>query len=119
MTLNRHELAEKAADWTIGGPLVLFDQLRDAVGRVWGRTERRAEELAQRSRRHTREAIGDVRESASELIHDVRTRIAEPDVRPYEERTLEELYQLAQEREIDGRSQMNKPQLIAALRDAR
>ncbi|MFC7357653.1 Rho termination factor N-terminal domain-containing protein [Jejudonia soesokkakensis] len=36
---------------------------------------------------------------------------------PYEERTKEQLYQKAKEIGIDGRSQMNKKQLINALRN--
>lgn len=36
---------------------------------------------------------------------------------PYEEWTKEELYERAQEIGIDGRSDMDKEQLIAALRD--
>ena len=36
---------------------------------------------------------------------------------PYEEWTKDELYQRAQELEIDGRSRMNKSELIDALRD--
>ncbi len=37
---------------------------------------------------------------------------------PYEEWTKEALYQRAQELEIDGRSDMDKAELIAALRDS-
>lgn len=36
---------------------------------------------------------------------------------PYEEWTRDELYQRAQELEIDGRSSMTKGELITALRD--
>lgn len=39
------------------------------------------------------------------------------DSRPYEERTLDELQDLARERDISGRSDMNKSELIDALRD--
>ena len=39
------------------------------------------------------------------------------DSRPYEERTVDELHGLASERDIDGRSKMNKSELIKALRD--
>jgi hypothetical protein len=35
---------------------------------------------------------------------------------PYEERTVDELYAEARYRDIPGRSQMNKAQLIRALR---
>lgn len=36
---------------------------------------------------------------------------------PYEERTKEELYDLAQDLDIEGRSSMNKEELIEALRN--
>ena len=39
------------------------------------------------------------------------------DSRPYEERSKEELYQQAQKIGIEGRSQMDKSELIKALRN--
>lgn len=41
------------------------------------------------------------------------------DGRAYEDRTKEELYQLARELEIEGRSKMYKAELIEALRENR
>lgn len=38
------------------------------------------------------------------------------DSRPYEERTRGQLYEVAKELEIDGRSKMDKNQLIGAIR---
>jgi len=47
-------------------------------------------------------------------------RIANADVdhdsRPYEDRSRTELYELAKELEIEGRSKMDKSQLIKAIR---
>lgn len=63
---------------------------------------------ARRAARATAEAI----EDAAEAVFDPQ------DSRRYEERTLEELRALASERDIAGRSGMNKGQLIKALRKA-
>jgi hypothetical protein len=64
--------------------------------------------------------------SGSEAVREVAGEVgAEPEARrtpasryqpPYEERTYEELYELAVAREIDGRSKMSKDELITALR---
>ncbi|QXD15647.1 Rho termination factor N-terminal domain-containing protein [Rhodocaloribacter litoris] len=40
----------------------------------------------------------------------------EADTRPYAMRTRDELYEMAQERDIPGRSQMTKAELVEALR---
>jgi Rho termination factor, N-terminal domain len=47
------------------------------------------------------------------------TQDRRPDGRPYEERTVEELQERAGELQIEGRSTMNKDELIAALRNHR
>jgi hypothetical protein len=41
------------------------------------------------------------------------------EAKPYEERTKEDLMELAQERDISGRSDMTKDELIDALREDR
>jgi hypothetical protein len=48
--------------------------------------------------------------------NDASTQEATPDRRAYEERTLEELRQRAAELQLEGRSAMNKDELVAALR---
>ncbi len=59
-------------------------------------------EAAQSARREARDRSGD-----------------EADHRPYDQRTRRELYDLAKERQIDGRSTMTKSELIEALRESR
>lgn len=59
-------------------------------------------------------------EAAAEALEDATEATFDPqDNRPYEERTLDELRTLAAEREIAGRSSMNKKQLVTALRRSR
>jgi hypothetical protein len=60
-------------------------------------------------------------ESIQESIDDLRMAVerrlrGEPATKPLDEMTVEELHHLAAEREIEGRSSMNKAELIDALR---
>ena len=58
--------------------------------------------------------------TVAEATQDAAEAAFDPqDSRAYEERTLAELRELASEREISGRSGMNKKQLIKALRGSR
>lgn len=59
-------------------------------------------------------------DKAVEQIDKVVSRAThDTDGRAYEDRTRDELYELAAERDIEGRSNMRKQELIAALRRAR
>lgn len=59
------------------------------------------------------------KEKAARIANTDRTEAARSggQAPPYEEWTVEELYERAQEVGIDGRSQMSKDQLIGALRE--
>lgn len=65
------------------------------------------------------ESFSDARNRVGRQVDDARTQAAETiggDARRYEEMTQEELYDEAQRRDIEGRSEMSKEELISALR---
>jgi len=74
-----------------------------------GVTEDRAEEIAARTVNKGRREEG--------RTPNRRTQGTGNPNRGYEARTRDELYNLAREREIEGRSNMSKDELIRALRD--
>jgi hypothetical protein len=86
-----------------------IDELRERAGelQIEGRSTMNKDELIAALRNHRK---------ARSAKNDAPTQERTPDRRTYEERTLEELRERAGELQIEGRSTMNKDELIAALR---
>ena len=75
-----------------------------------GRSEDRAEEIAARTVNKQRREEGRTPNETTQGTGNPRTRL--------EERTKDELYNRAKELDIDGRSNMDKSELIEAIRKA-
>ena len=85
-----------------------YEHIRDS-SRERGASEERAREIAARTVNKERREEG--------RTPNKRTQGTGNPNRGYEARSRDELYNLAREREIPGRSNMSKEELIRALRD--
>ena len=95
-------------------------QTRSAVERTTRTAQTTGAEAAGQARAQARRTATAAERSSTALLDDA-TRAVDPiqDGRPasLEEWTKDELYERAQELDLDGRSSMNKQQLVRALRD--
>lgn len=106
------ETARKAAGRAADSAKKGARSTREEASRGAHRTTKTARKQAQRTRDQAAEATQDVKDQVAKATSD----------RPgagvaYEEWTKAQLYERAQELDISGRSQMNKDELINALRD--
>lgn len=86
-------------------------QLQDAADEAGDRMSKFIEDADVKRRfSDAVDALDDVRLEVLRRMH------GEPATKPLEEMTVKELHELASEREIPGRSSMNKAELIDALR---
>lgn len=96
-------------------------QARSAVERTSKVAETTAKQTIGQAKRQAGATTAASRQATGELLDDA-TAAVDPDASPrgiaYEQWTKSDLYERAQELDIDGRSSMSKRQLIAALRSA-
>lgn len=112
---RRRKLAETVLDIAVGGPALAADKVAEAVDEI----VERGEEAVNRGRRATRRPASRAAKTARKTAKTARRKVVGKGARSYEERTRGELYQLAADRGIEGRSSMRKAELIAALREER
>ena len=93
---------------------------RTAANTVAGQTTAQGRKVAKSASRETTKLLDGAIDNIEDAVEDAEQAVGSADrtSRRYEDRTKAELLERAQELDIEGRSQMNKRQLIAALRKA-
>jgi Rho termination factor, N-terminal domain len=97
----------------------IVDRAFDVAERTLAAQHQLARTLADAATRQADAAVETAATTAEAVEASVDEGVRRPDGRTYEERSLEELRERAGELEIEGRSSMNKEELIAALRQHR
>lgn len=103
---------------TVGGTVLAAEKAAEKAGDAVDQIVDGAERAVRRVR-GTVERSADAASDAADSIAESASSTSDGRGQPYEERTRDELYALAAERDITGRSTMRKTELIAALRAER
>jgi hypothetical protein len=111
---------ERTVDQASSGVNEVVGQTRSAVGRTVDQASSGVNEVSGQTRAQGARATEQLDEVADRTARRA-TEVIDPKPStgtPYEEWTKAELYERAQELDIDGRSTMSKDELVAALRAA-